>query len=114
MKFTAVLLFTALWLLIVYVPVAHWVWGGGWMAGLKNEKLQKTNREQELVKEQEQTQPTMLMLCVTIMCNFFNLFKFQLLLLVFYHFLPFQYLQFGQQSTCPTHSGQQAGAPVPL
>lgn len=31
MKFNAVLLFTALWLLIVYVPVAHWVWGGGWM-----------------------------------------------------------------------------------
>ncbi len=31
MKFSAVLLFTALWLLIVYVPVAHWVWGGGWM-----------------------------------------------------------------------------------
>ena len=32
MKFTAVMLFTALWLLIVYVPVAHWVWAGtGWM-----------------------------------------------------------------------------------
>ena len=32
MKFTAVLLFTALWLIIVYVPVAHWVWAGtGWM-----------------------------------------------------------------------------------
>ena len=31
MKFSAILLFTALWLLIVYVPVAHWVWGGGWM-----------------------------------------------------------------------------------
>jgi len=31
-KFGAVLLFSALWLLTVYVPVAHWVWGGGWMA----------------------------------------------------------------------------------
>jgi Amt family ammonium transporter len=32
MKFTAVMLFTALWLLIVYAPVAHWVWAGtGWM-----------------------------------------------------------------------------------
>lgn len=31
MKFSAMLLFTALWLLIVYAPVTHWVWGGGWM-----------------------------------------------------------------------------------
>ena len=31
MKFTAILLFTALWLLVVYAPVCHWVWGGGWM-----------------------------------------------------------------------------------
>lgn len=32
MKFAAVLLFTSLWLLIVYAPVAHWVWAGtGWM-----------------------------------------------------------------------------------
>ncbi|UZE94748.1 ammonium transporter [Alkalimarinus alittae] len=32
MRFSAVLLFSALWLLAVYVPVAHWVWGGGWLA----------------------------------------------------------------------------------
>ncbi len=31
-RFSAVLLVSALWLLIVYVPVAHWVWGGGWLA----------------------------------------------------------------------------------
>ncbi len=31
MKFGAVLLFSALWLIVVYVPVAHWVWGGGWL-----------------------------------------------------------------------------------
>lgn len=31
MKFSAMLLFTTLWLVIVYTPVAHWVWGGGWM-----------------------------------------------------------------------------------
>jgi Amt family ammonium transporter len=31
-KFSAVLLFSALWLLVVYAPVAHWVWGGGWLA----------------------------------------------------------------------------------
>ncbi len=32
MKFSAVLLFSGLWLLTVYAPVAHWVWGGGWLA----------------------------------------------------------------------------------
>ncbi|MCB1657604.1 MAG: ammonium transporter [Pseudomonadales bacterium] len=30
MKFAAVLIFSALWTLAVYVPVAHWVWGGGY------------------------------------------------------------------------------------
>jgi len=34
MKFSAVLLFAALWSLVVYVPVCHWVWGGGWLARL--------------------------------------------------------------------------------
>ncbi len=32
MRFGAVLLFTLLWVSLVYVPVAHWVWGGGWLA----------------------------------------------------------------------------------
>ncbi|RCS22411.1 ammonium transporter [Phyllobacterium salinisoli] len=32
MKFSAMLLFSALWLIVVYVPVAHWVWGGGFLA----------------------------------------------------------------------------------
>jgi len=31
MKFSAMLLFSAVWLLLVYVPVTHWVWGGGWL-----------------------------------------------------------------------------------
>ncbi len=31
MKFGAVMLFSALWLALVYTPVAHWVWGGGWL-----------------------------------------------------------------------------------
>lgn len=31
-NFLAVLLFSALWLVLVYAPVAHWVWGGGWLA----------------------------------------------------------------------------------
>jgi Amt family ammonium transporter len=31
MKFTAMLLFSALWLLLVYAPITHWVWGGGWL-----------------------------------------------------------------------------------
>ena len=30
-KFGAVILFSALWLLLVYAPVTHWVWGGGWL-----------------------------------------------------------------------------------
>lgn len=33
MKFSAILLFTALWLVFVYAPVTHWVWGGGWLQG---------------------------------------------------------------------------------
>jgi len=32
MKFSAVLLFSAIWLLAVYAPITHWVWGGGWLA----------------------------------------------------------------------------------
>lgn len=32
MKFSAWLLFTALWVIIIYCPIAHWVWGGGWLA----------------------------------------------------------------------------------
>ena len=31
MRFSAVLGFSALWLLLVYAPVCHWVWGGGWL-----------------------------------------------------------------------------------
>ena len=32
MKFSAMMWFMGLWLLLVYVPVAHWVWGGGFLA----------------------------------------------------------------------------------
>lgn len=32
MKFSAMLLFMALWLTLVYAPICHWVWGGGWLA----------------------------------------------------------------------------------
>ena len=31
MKFSAMLVFMALWVTVVYAPVAHWVWGGGWL-----------------------------------------------------------------------------------
>lgn len=31
MKFGAIMLFSALWLVLVYAPVTHWVWGGGWL-----------------------------------------------------------------------------------
>jgi ammonium transporter, Amt family len=31
MKFGAIMMFSALWLALVYAPVTHWVWGGGWL-----------------------------------------------------------------------------------
>lgn len=31
MRFSAMLLFCSIWLLVVYAPVCHWVWGGGWL-----------------------------------------------------------------------------------
>jgi len=33
-RFTWVVLFCAIWGLVVYAPVAHWVWGGGWLSGM--------------------------------------------------------------------------------
>lgn len=34
MRFSALLIFTCAWLLLVYLPVVHWVWGGGWLGQL--------------------------------------------------------------------------------
>jgi len=34
MRFSAYLIFICLWSLVVYAPVAHWVWGGGWLADM--------------------------------------------------------------------------------
>ena len=34
MNFAAMVLFSVLWGLVVYVPVTHWVWGGGWLADM--------------------------------------------------------------------------------
>jgi Amt family ammonium transporter len=34
MRFSAYLVFIGLWSLVVYAPVAHWVWGGGWLSTL--------------------------------------------------------------------------------
>src|SRR3954466_6052280 len=34
MKFSAFMWFMSLWLLLVYCPIAHWVWGGGWLGPL--------------------------------------------------------------------------------
>lgn len=33
-RFSSMLLFSAVWLLLVYVPVTHWVWGGGWLGAM--------------------------------------------------------------------------------
>jgi Amt family ammonium transporter len=32
MKFSAWIVFTVLWVTVVYTPVCHWAWGGGWMS----------------------------------------------------------------------------------
>ena len=34
MRFSALLLFTGAWVVVVYFPVAHWVWGGGWLGDM--------------------------------------------------------------------------------
>src|SRR3989304_365813 len=34
MRFSAYVVFITLWALLVYSPVAHWVWGGGWLADM--------------------------------------------------------------------------------
>jgi Amt family ammonium transporter len=34
MKFSGFLLFTVLWSTLVYLPICHWVWGGGWLGRL--------------------------------------------------------------------------------
>jgi Amt family ammonium transporter len=31
-KFSAIVIFSILWFTLVYIPIAHWVWGGGWLA----------------------------------------------------------------------------------
>ncbi|HZJ31143.1 MAG TPA: ammonium transporter [Vicinamibacterales bacterium] len=34
MRFSAYVTFISLWSLVVYAPIAHWVWGGGWLADM--------------------------------------------------------------------------------
>ncbi|MEE4145799.1 MAG: ammonium transporter [Halieaceae bacterium] len=34
MRFSAMLLFSTLWMILVYAPVCHWVWGGGWLGAM--------------------------------------------------------------------------------
>ena len=34
MKFSALLIFSLLWSIVIYCPIAHWMWGGGWLAKL--------------------------------------------------------------------------------
>jgi Amt family ammonium transporter len=34
MRFSAYVLFISLWSVVVYAPLAHWVWGGGWLADM--------------------------------------------------------------------------------
>src|SRR6476646_6147752 len=34
MRFSSYVVFITLWALVVYCPIAHWVWGGGWLADM--------------------------------------------------------------------------------
>lgn len=34
MKFSAMFIFSALWVVLVYTPITHWVWGGGWLQNM--------------------------------------------------------------------------------
>ncbi|MEP1596387.1 MAG: ammonia channel protein, partial [Halieaceae bacterium] len=34
MRFSAMLVFSTIWLIVVYAPVCHWVWGGGWLGDM--------------------------------------------------------------------------------
>ena len=34
MRFSSMLLFTGMWVLVVYAPITHWVWGGGWLGNM--------------------------------------------------------------------------------
>ena len=34
MRFSAMLIFSTIWLVVVYSPVCHWVWGGGWLGDI--------------------------------------------------------------------------------
>jgi Amt family ammonium transporter len=34
MRFSAMLLFSSIWLIVVYAPICHWVWGGGWLGNM--------------------------------------------------------------------------------
>ena len=34
MRFSAYVVFITLWSVVVYAPMAHWVWGGGWLADM--------------------------------------------------------------------------------
>ena len=43
MRFSAYVLFISLWALVVYSPIAHWVWGGGWLATLGRARLRRRN-----------------------------------------------------------------------
>ncbi len=34
MRFSAMLMFSVMWFLLVYLPICHWVWGGGWLGSM--------------------------------------------------------------------------------
>ncbi len=37
MRFSAMLMFSSLWMIMLYAPICHWVWGGGWLGALERQ-----------------------------------------------------------------------------
>ena len=44
-RFTSVVLFAAMWSVLVYVPLAHWIWGGGWFGADGGAGLRRRGRD---------------------------------------------------------------------
>ncbi|MDP7544468.1 MAG: hypothetical protein QGG31_01725, partial [Anaerolineales bacterium] len=42
-KFTTYMLFLVIWVSIVYAPIAHWVWGGGWLGDVGDKLPEKVD-----------------------------------------------------------------------
>ena len=44
MRFSAYVAFITIWAIAIYAPIAHWVWGGGWLATARRVRLRRRHR----------------------------------------------------------------------